>query len=122
MKKLKKKEIKTIIEVADEILTALAGKNEDVNPDDSTKMCQLWDDLNDRFAPPEVVKALCLEVLELRKKRDQQAPVAWMIYTPKVDVTYVELNQKAAERVLAGCIKDGIEVIITPLCVQVNDV
>ncbi|MET5442344.1 hypothetical protein [Klebsiella aerogenes] len=47
-----------IIVAADEVITALAGTNEDVHPDDSKKMCDLWDDLNDRYAPPEVVREL----------------------------------------------------------------
>lgn len=47
-----------IIEAADEVITALAGTNENVHPEDSRKMCDLWDDLNDRYAPPEVVREL----------------------------------------------------------------
>ncbi len=47
-----------IIVAADEVITALAGTNEDVHPDDSKKMCELWDDLNDRYAPPVVVREL----------------------------------------------------------------
>lgn len=64
-----------IVETADEILSALAGKNEDVHPDDSKKMCQLWDELNDSLAPPEVVKAIVLELSELRKERERAEPV-----------------------------------------------
>ncbi|CAM3958395.1 hypothetical protein SB6095_05224 [Klebsiella quasivariicola] len=47
-----------IIVAADEVITALAGTNEDVHPDDSKKMCELWDDMNDRHAPPVVVREL----------------------------------------------------------------
>lgn len=47
-----------IIVAADEVITALAGTNEDVHPEDSKKMCELWDDLNDRYAPPVVVREL----------------------------------------------------------------
>ena len=47
-----------IIVAADEVITALAGTNEDAHPDDSKKMCELWDDLNDRYAPPVVVREL----------------------------------------------------------------
>ncbi|HFF8593706.1 TPA: DUF551 domain-containing protein, partial [Klebsiella pneumoniae] len=47
-----------IIVASDEVITALAGTNEDVHPDDSKKMCELWDDLNDRHAPPVVVREL----------------------------------------------------------------
>ncbi|EOW6646201.1 hypothetical protein ACOZ0N_003155 [Cronobacter muytjensii] len=67
-----------IVETADEILSALAGKNEDVHPDDSKKMCQLWDELNDSLAPPEVVKAIVLELSELRKEREAAVSVYQM--------------------------------------------
>lgn len=46
-----------IIDAADEVITALAGTNEDVHPE-SDNMLRLWDDLNDRYAPPEVVREL----------------------------------------------------------------
>ena len=52
-----------IIVAADEVITALAGTNEDVHPDDSKKMCELWDDLNDRHAPPVVVRELACMAL-----------------------------------------------------------
>lgn len=55
-----------IIEAADEVITALAGTNEDVHKDDSSKMCQLWDDLNDRHATPAIVKAMALELQQYR--------------------------------------------------------
>ncbi|WP_333892570.1 DUF551 domain-containing protein [Atlantibacter subterraneus] len=63
-----------IIESADEVITALAGTNEDVHKNDSAKMCQLWDDLNDRHATPAVVKALARE---LQQYRDAAEPVAF---------------------------------------------
>ncbi|GEM_PF-468056 len=47
-----------IIESANEVITALDGTNEDIHPEDSKKMCEAWDHLNDRAAPPEVVKRL----------------------------------------------------------------
>lgn len=47
-----------IIDAADEVITALAGTNEDVHPDNSTKVVRLYDDLNDHYAPPEVVREL----------------------------------------------------------------
>ncbi|EFB2513315.1 DUF551 domain-containing protein [Escherichia coli] len=46
-----------IIEAADEVISALAGTNEDVHPG-SDNMLRLWDDLNDRYAPPGVVREL----------------------------------------------------------------
>lgn len=53
-----KEQLTRIIESADEVITALAGTNDDIHPDNSTKMCAAWDDLNDRNAPPSVVKRL----------------------------------------------------------------
>lgn len=52
-----------IIDAADEVITALAGTNDDFHPDNSEKMCGLWDDLNDRYAPPEVVRELARAML-----------------------------------------------------------
>ena len=51
-----------IIEAADEVISALAGTNEDVHPG-SDNMLRLWDDLNDRYAPPEIVRELARIVL-----------------------------------------------------------
>lgn len=51
-----------IIEAADEVISALAGTNEDVHPG-SDNMLRLLDDLNDRYAPPEVVRELARIVL-----------------------------------------------------------
>lgn len=62
-----------IIVAADEVITALAGTNEDVHPDDSKKMCELWDDLNDRYAPPVVVRELARMALAVMDSE----PVAW---------------------------------------------
>ncbi|HAH2166209.1 TPA: DUF551 domain-containing protein [Escherichia coli] len=62
-----------IIEAADEVISALAGTNEDVHPG-SDNMLRLWDDLNDRYAPPEVVRELARIVLASLEAE----PVAWM--------------------------------------------
>ncbi|WP_336478701.1 DUF551 domain-containing protein [Escherichia coli] len=51
-----------IIEAADEVISTLAGTHEDVHPG-SDNMLRLWDDLNDRYAPPEVVRELARIVL-----------------------------------------------------------
>ncbi|WOR42012.1 hypothetical protein R4T16_12220 [Citrobacter freundii] len=53
-----KAELTRIIESADEVITALAGTNDDIHPNNSTKMCAAWDYLNDVAAPPSVVKRL----------------------------------------------------------------
>ncbi len=64
-----------IIEAADEVISALAGTNEDVHPG-SDNMLRLWDDLNDRYAPPEVVRELAriaLASLEREQIRHEHA-------------------------------------------------
>lgn len=53
-----KEQLLNIIAAADEVLTALAGTNGDLHRDDSAKMCAAWDNLNDKAAPPDVVKRL----------------------------------------------------------------
>ncbi|EAS2107959.1 TPA: hypothetical protein ACU6JN_002326 [Salmonella enterica] len=58
MTTITREQAQKIIAAADEVITALAGTNDDVHPDNSLKMCGLWDDLNDRYAPPEVVREL----------------------------------------------------------------
>ncbi|ELY4601496.1 hypothetical protein SM003_004179 [Cronobacter malonaticus] len=94
-----------IVETADEILSALAGKNEDVHPDDSKKMCQLWDELNDSLAPPEVVKSIVLELSELRKEREAAVPVDELGHVRReVHVggnTWVQCSAQAYERAKA---------------------
>lgn len=58
MTTITREQVQKIIDAADEVITALAGTNADVHPDNSTKMTQLYDDLNDHYAPPEVVREL----------------------------------------------------------------
>ncbi|MDD9638915.1 hypothetical protein [Klebsiella michiganensis] len=62
-----------IIDAADEVITALAGTNDEVHKDDTGKMVRLWDDLNDRYAPPEVVRELARMALSAMDSE----PVAW---------------------------------------------
>jgi hypothetical protein len=69
MSTITREQAQKIIEAADEVITALAGTNEDVHPE-SDNMLRLWDDLNDRYAPPEVVRELAriaLASLELER-------------------------------------------------------
>ncbi|EEV6357292.1 DUF551 domain-containing protein [Escherichia coli] len=62
-----------IIEAADEVISALAGTNEDVHPG-SDNMLRLWDDLNDRYAPPEVVRELArIALASLAAVSDERA-------------------------------------------------
>ena len=57
MTTITREQAQKIIEAADEVISALAGTNEDVHPG-SDNMLRLWDDLNARYAPPEVVREL----------------------------------------------------------------
>lgn len=69
-----KEQAQKIIDAADEVITALAGTNDDVHPE-SDNMLRLWDDLNDRYAPPEVVRDLAriaLAMLEVDKAASLQ--------------------------------------------------
>lgn len=63
MTTITREQAQKIIDAADEVITALAGTNDDFHPDNSEKMCGLWDDLNDRYAPPEVVRELARAML-----------------------------------------------------------
>lgn len=72
MSTITKEQAQKIIEAADEVITALAGTNEDVHPE-SDSMLRLWDDLNDRYAPPEVVR----ELARIALASLEAEPVAW---------------------------------------------
>ncbi|MGO1105589.1 hypothetical protein [Klebsiella quasipneumoniae] len=93
-----------IIVAADEVITALAGTNEDVHPDDSKKMCELWDDLNDRHAPPVVVRELARMALAAMDSE----PVAWTWHYR--EQWHVTNDERRAEFVA----KDG-DVAVLPL-------
>lgn len=89
MTTITREQVQKIIDAADEVITALAGTNEDVHPGNSTKMTQLYDDLNDHYAPPEVVRELArialasldadkpeLKIAELINKFYERYPLA----------------------------------------------
>lgn len=82
-----------IIDAADEVITALAGTNDDVHPDNSTKMTQLYDGLNDHYAPPEVVRELArIALVSLTAE-----PVAWrLVDSPESSVTVTDNEKMAA--------------------------
>lgn len=79
-----KEQAQKIIEAADEVITALAGTNEDVHPE-SENMLRLWDDLNDRYAPPEVVRELARIALE-------RVDLRLWLYVTSVQVAVVSAN------------------------------
>ena len=88
MNKLTKEQLTRIIDSANEVITALAGTNDDIHPDNSKKMCAAWDHLNDYAAPPEVVRAMARQLLASM----EQEPVGWM-----TDVEVDELHRGLAE-------------------------
>ncbi|EFN6234464.1 hypothetical protein FVI09_18490 [Escherichia coli] len=71
-----------IIEAADEVISALAGTHEDVHPG-SDNMLRLWDDLNDRYAPPEVVR----ELARIALASLEAEPMAWRYRYVKKGIT-----------------------------------
>ena len=67
MSKISLPKLREISQSAKEVIDALAGKNEYVSQNDSAKMVQLYDHLNDVAAPPAVVKAMADELINLRE-------------------------------------------------------
>ncbi|ASO39011.1 hypothetical protein ACY61_05465 [Salmonella enterica subsp. enterica serovar Saintpaul] len=78
MTTITKEQAQKIIDAADEVITALAGTNEDVHPE-SDNMLRLWDDLNDRYAPPEVVRELARIALVSLDADKQELKIAELI-------------------------------------------
>lgn len=70
-----KEQLTGIIESAEDVLQALAGTHEDIHPE-SKKMIEAWDHLNDRAAPPEVVKRLAEIALASLEAEKIAEPVA----------------------------------------------
>ena len=111
-----KEQAREIIEAADAVITALAGKNEDVHPDNSTKMVQLYDDLNDHYAPPEVVR----ELARIAMASLEAEPVAWLVKFEQIGhssnnftKTYFDKGEK--DRWVDLHKKSGFNVDVTPL-------
>lgn len=67
MSKINLSKLLDVSQSAKDVIDALADKNEDVSKNDSSKMVQLYDYLNDVAAPPEVVKAMADELINLRE-------------------------------------------------------
>ncbi|EBO9637364.1 restriction alleviation protein, Lar family [Salmonella enterica] len=93
MTTITKEQAQEIIDAADEVITALAGTNEDVHPDNSQEMIRLYDDLNDHYAPPEVVRELArIALVSLTAE-----PVAWrLVDSPESSVTVTDNEKMAA--------------------------
>lgn len=97
MTTITREQAQKIIEAADEVISALAGTNEDVHPG-SDNMLRLWDDLNDRYAPPEVVRELARIVLASLEAE----PVAWK-------ATFTQINHECNTFTLMNSDKAEIE-------------
>lgn len=70
--KLTDERLMQIADAAEAVLSALAGTNDDVHTE-SDDMLRLWDELNDDWATPEVVRDMAIEIQE-RRKADNQEP------------------------------------------------
>ncbi|OUI38631.1 hypothetical protein AZZ74_003131 [Klebsiella pneumoniae] len=86
-----RKQAQQIIDAADAVITALAGTNDEVHKDDTYKMVRLWDDLNDRYAPPEVVRNLAS--MALSAMDSEPVAYAWVSRSGKKYLTRCEPEQ-----------------------------
>lgn len=66
MSKLSLDKLQKVSNAAKDVILTLADKYPDHGKSDD-KMVELWDHLNDKAAPPEVVKAMADELIALRK-------------------------------------------------------
>lgn len=82
MTTITKKQAQEIIDAADAVITALAGTNAAVHPNNHTKMCQLYDELNDRYATPEIVRELArITLLSLEREQIRNEHAEWSAAT-----------------------------------------
>ncbi|EDV8899746.1 hypothetical protein BGD62_002295 [Salmonella enterica] len=100
MTTITREQVQKIIDAADEVITALAGTNDDVHLDNSTKMTQLYDDLNDHYAPPEVVRELARIALA-SLDAEQVGEVSEKRHGLVMDGT-VDLGGKSTYRIIKG--------------------
>lgn len=73
-----KEQLTKIIDAANEVITALAGENEDLSTSNNLGMVRAWDYLNDDAAPPEVVKRLAEIALASLEADGDSEPVAFI--------------------------------------------
>lgn len=102
--KMTKESLLKVIGAADDVISALAGTNDEVHKDDTDKMVRLWDDLNEQYAPPEVVR----ELARLALATMDSEPVAWTLHYR--EQWHVTNDERRAEFVA----KDG-DVAVLPL-------
>ncbi|MCX2533639.1 hypothetical protein OQ486_09135 [Plesiomonas shigelloides] len=73
MTTITKEKAMQVIDAADDVISALAGLNDDVHQGDSGRMVELYDRLNDEVATPEVVRELACMALTLLNSGVQEA-------------------------------------------------
>lgn len=80
--KITKESLLKVIGAADDVISALAGTNDEFHKDDTDKMVRLWDDLNDQYAPPEVVRELARLALATMDSEPVGKPFMYGIADP----------------------------------------
>lgn len=111
--KMTKESLLKIIGAADEVISALAGTNDEVHKDDTDKMVRLWDGLNDKYAPPEVVRELArvaLAAMDSEPRTDDElSNLLWFSQeaTCHSDPNYFcEFQRLATPGFIAGIIRE----------------
>lgn len=94
MTTMTKKQVQKIIDAADAVITAMAGTNDDVHPDNHSKMCQLYDELNDRYATPEIVR----ELARIALQSIEVEPIETQITELKDENEYIRKRFKELDR------------------------
>ena len=107
--KLTREQARQIIDAADALITALAGTNDEVHKDDTDKMVRLWDDLNDRYAPPEVIRDLARMALAAMDSDPNRNPV--LAYAD----SYRDMERQGVESVPIWSVITDLERNIAPL-------
>lgn len=98
-----------IADAAEAVLSALAGTNDDVHPE-SDDMIRLWDELNDDWATPEVVRDMAIEIQERRKADSEPVALRWRWNDNAAQWTYAPAS-KMPEFVAAGFSQNnGVEI------------
>ncbi|WP_225374458.1 DUF551 domain-containing protein [Klebsiella pneumoniae] len=80
--KMTKESLLKVIGAADDVISALAGTNDEFHKDDTDKMVRLRDDLNDQYAPPEVVRELARLALATMDSEPVGKPFMYGIADP----------------------------------------
>ncbi|EAO5359393.1 hypothetical protein ABGO49_002529 [Salmonella enterica subsp. enterica serovar Bareilly] len=117
MTTITREQAQKIIEAADEVISALSGTNEDVHPG-SDNMLRLWDDLNDRYAPPEVVRELARIVLASLEAE----PVAYIFKHPAGKLFWALTDESNKEQPDVIPVYADSPAPVVPDEIDVNDV